>query len=85
MGAGIFAYVKHEHPAAAAAAGAAPPPSVSPSASPSPAPQPTVTRIVAPHITTFHFPLTGGDIVALWVIGGIVAIVLLGNILRRSS
>jgi hypothetical protein len=54
-------------------------------AAPVPAPVPTVTRTVAPHVTNFHFPLTGGDIVAMWIIGGVVAIVLVGAVLRRSS
>jgi hypothetical protein len=53
--------------------------------SPSPSPVPTVTRTVAPHITNVHFPLTGGDVVAMWVIAGIVAIVIVTAVLRRGD
>ena len=52
---------------------------------PSPTPRPTITQTVAPHVTAFHFPLTGVQI--LWALGiaAVVAIVLLGPVLRRSS
>ena len=79
-GAGVWAYVKTRHPAAATAAAPQPAPS------PSPSPTPTVTQTVAPHVTTaVHHLLTGGDIVALYVIAAVVAIVLVGSVLRRSS
>lgn len=77
-GAGVWAYLGHRHPATAVKA----------SPVPSPSPQPTVTRTVAPHVTPHltlpHF-LTGGDVVAIYVIAAVVAIVLAGAVLRRSS
>lgn len=53
---------------------------------PAPRPQPTVTVTAPPHVTgpVSHL-LTGGDIVAIYVIGAVVAIVLVGTVLRRSS
>jgi hypothetical protein len=64
-----------------------------PSPSPTPSPQPVVTQApvprvtVTPHVTStaHHFLLTGGDIVALYIIAAVVAIVLVGQALRRSS
>ena len=79
--AGVGGWVLFErHQNAAAPAKAAPAPS------PSPAPRPTVTQTVAPHVTApVHLPLSGRDIVILFVIAAVVAIVLLGPLLRRSS
>jgi hypothetical protein len=79
--AGVGGYVLFErHQNAAAPAKAAPAPS------PSPAPHPTVTQTVAPHITMpAHLPLTGTQILIMIGIGAVVAIVLGGTILRRSS
>lgn len=69
------------HRAAAVPAKAAPAPASSPS------PVPTVTRTVAPHLAPvhFHLPVSGGDVVIIFVIAAVVAIVLLGPVLRRSS
>lgn len=54
---------------------------------PAPAPQPTVTTTVTPHpVTHFVMPhLSGGVVIGIFVIGAVVAIVLLGPVLRRSS
>lgn len=47
---------------------------------------PAVTRTVAPHVTgPVHHLLTGGDVVAIYVIAAIAAIVIVGAVLRRSS
>ena len=53
---------------------------------PAPRPQPTVTVTAPSHVTgpVSHL-LTGGDIVAIYVIAAVVAIVLVGTVLRRSS
>ena len=79
--AGVGGWVLFErHQNAAAPAKAAPAPS------PTPTPQPTVTQTVAPHAAgPVHHLLTGGDVVALYVIAAIVAIVIIGQVLRRSS
>ena len=60
-------------------------PAVKATPAPSPSPRPTITQTVAPHVTAFHFPLTG--VQSLWALGiaAVVAIVLLGPVLRRSS
>ena len=79
-GAGFWYWDTHLRHAAAGTAQAAPAPS------PSPTPRPTVTQTVAPHVTApVHLPLSGRDIVILFVIAAVVAIVLLGPLLRRSS
>jgi hypothetical protein len=82
-GAGFWFWDTHlRHAAAAAPAKAAPAPA------PSPTPTPTVTRTVAPHAAPhFSFPihLTGGDIVAMWVIAAVVAIVIILGVLRRGD
>ena len=56
-----------------------------PAPSPSPTPRPTITQTVAPHVTAFHFPLTGGQILIALGIAALLAIVLLGPVLRRPS
>ena len=60
-------------------------PAVKAAPAPSPTPRPTITQTVAPHVTAFHFPLTGVQI--LWALGiaAVVAIVLLGPVLRRRE
>jgi WhiB family redox-sensing transcriptional regulator len=82
-GAGFWYWDTHlRHAAAAGSAKAAPAPS------PSPHPVPTVTRTVAPHAAphlTLPVHLTGGDVVAMFVIGGIVAIVIILGVLRRGD
>lgn len=56
------------------------------SPAPSPLPRPTITQTVAPHVAgPVHHWLTGGDVVALYIIGAVVAIVLVSAVLRRSS
>jgi hypothetical protein len=75
---GLVLWERHQN--AAAPAKAAP--------APSPSPVPTVTRTVAPHAAphlTLPVHLTGGDIVAMFVIGGIVAIVIILGVLRRGD
>ena len=80
-GAAIFGYAKLGHPATASGATPAP--------APTPTPRPTVTQTVAPHVTGPNFTLpvhlTGGDIVAMFVVGGIVAIVIILGVLRRGD
>lgn len=71
------------HANATAPAKAAP----APVPAPSPLPVPTVTRTVAPHAAphlTLPVHLTGGQVVLIFVIAAVVAIVLLGPVLRRS-
>jgi hypothetical protein len=78
-GAGGWLWYESKHKAAIAAKGAPAPPA-------SPSPRPTVTQTVTPHVTgPVHQLLTGGDIVTIYVIAGIVAIVIVGAVLRRSS
>lgn len=82
-GGGVW-WLLSRHKTAGATAQAAPAPTPSPS--PTPTPTPTVTQTVAPHITgPVHHLLTGGDIVALYVIAAVVAIVIIGQVIRRSS
>ena len=80
-GAGFWYWDTHLRHAPAGAAKAAPAPS------PSPTPVPTVTRTVAPHsVTHITLPhLTGGQIVIIFVIAAVVAIVLLGPVLRKKG
>lgn len=54
---------------------------------PSPSPQPTVTTTVTPHaVTHFVMPhLSGGVVIGIFIVGAVVAITLLGPLLRRSS
>ena len=62
------------------------PAKATPAPSPSPAPRPTITQTVAPHVTSpAHPALSGSTIVWIFVIAAVVAIVLLGPLLRRSS
>jgi hypothetical protein len=75
IGGGIWAYVKTRHPVAAVNAAPAP--------SPSPSPTPG-SASGTPPITAYHFPLTGGQILVMLAIAAVVAIVLLGPVLRRS-
>ena len=59
---------EHYHPAATGAKA-----TPAPSPSPVPTPRPTVTQTIAPHVTNYHFPLTGTQILiglAVIVIGG---------------
>ena len=86
----LLLWSRHETAGPAAFAGAGTrtsTPSPAPSLSPSPSPSPSVTQSAVPHVTSaaHHFLLTGSDIVALYVIAAIVAIVLVGQALRRSS
>ncbi len=79
---GLLVWNTARHGGAAVAAGKPPAPL------PTPTPQPTVTRTVAPHAAphfTFPVHLTGGDVVLIILIGAVVAIVLLGPLLRRSE
>jgi hypothetical protein len=79
LGAGGWVWYEARHKAAAAAGKAAP--------APVPSPRPTVTTTVTPHpVTHFVMPhLSGGVVIGIFVIGAVVAIVLLGPLLRRSS
>ena len=78
VGGGAWFYLKSRHPAAATVA--------TPQPAPSPASRPTVTQTVAPHVTApVHLPISGSTIVWIFVIAAVVAIVLLGPVLRRSS
>jgi hypothetical protein len=54
---------------------------------PSPSPTPTVTRTLAPHsVTHITLPhLTGTNLVWIFVIAAVVAIVLLGPVLRKRG
>lgn len=53
---------------------------------PAPAPRPTVTVTAPPHVTVpVHQLLTGGDIVAIYVIAAIVAVSIVLAVLRRPS
>lgn len=75
---GWVLYERHQNAAAPAKA--------APAASPSPAPRPTVTQTVAPHVTApVHLPLSGTQILIMLGIAAVVAIVLVGPLLRRSS
>lgn len=59
-----------------------------PAPSPSPSPTPTVTRTVAPRAAphfTLPVHLTGGQYVLVVLIGAVVAIVLLGPVLRKRG
>lgn len=75
---GWVLFERHKNAAAPAKAAPAPPSS--------PTPTPTVTRTLAPHVTApVHLPLTGGQILIMLGIAAVVAIVLVGPMLRRSS
>lgn len=83
LGAGGWFLVTHLHATPSGAAKAAPS-----LPAPTPTPQPTVTRTVAPHAAPhFSLPvhLTGGQYVLIILIGAVVAIVLLGPVLRRRD
>jgi hypothetical protein len=79
IGAGVWAYVKTRHPVAAAKAAPAP--------SPSPTPRPAVTRTVAPHVTQAagHLLTVSGNVVVMYAIGAVVAIVVIGWVMRRMT
>jgi hypothetical protein len=81
---GLVLYERHQNAAAPAKAAPAP----MPTPTPTPTPHPTVTQVVAPHVAphlTFPIHLTGGDIVAMWIIGGVVAIVIFLNSRRGGD
>jgi hypothetical protein len=79
--AGLWFWGKHGIGAATAKAAPVPSPSASPS------PHPTVTQTVAPHVTqaAHHLLAVSGNVVALYAIGGAVAIVVVGSVIRRLA
>jgi len=75
---GWVLFERHQNAAAPAKAAPAP--------SPLPSPRPTITQTAAPHLASpVHLPFSGSTIVWIFVIAAVVAIVLLGPVLRRSS
>ena len=80
-GAGFWYWDTHLRHAPAGTAKAAP----APSPSPVPHPVPTVTQTVAPHITDFHFPLTGGQILIGLAVIAIVGYLMVRVVARNAS
>ena len=78
--AAIFGYAKLGHPAATGAKA-----SPAPSPSPVPHPVPTVTQTVAPHVTDFHFPLTGSQILIGLAVVAIVGYLMVRVVARNAS
>jgi hypothetical protein len=76
--AGVGGYVLFErHQNAAAPAKAAP--------SPTPTPRPTVTQTVAPHIASYHFPLTGGQILIAVAVIAVIGYLTVRVVVRNAS
>jgi len=79
--AGVGGWVLFErHQNAAAPVKAAP----APAPHPVPTPHPTVTQTVAPHVTTFHFPLTGNQILIAIAVVAVVGFLITRVVVRNA-
>lgn len=82
-GAGFWYWDTHLRHTPAATVKAAPAPSPTPT--PTPTPHPTVTQTVAPHFTSFHFPLTGSQILIGLAVVAIVGYLMVRVVARNAS